>query len=74
MGYCCASPACGPYLAEACNASKLEVAKREIPEEVALRELRLEMERRRKLEAIYEKRKDLEIEIEAPEPVPEPAP
>jgi tetratricopeptide (TPR) repeat protein len=74
MGYCCASPACGPYLEKACSSSELEVAKREIPEEVARRELVLEMERRRKLEAIYEQRKDLEIQIEPPEPVPAPAP
>jgi tetratricopeptide (TPR) repeat protein len=72
MRYCCASPACGPYLAASCEASQLEVAKREIPEEVARQELRLEMERRRKLEAIYDKRRDLEIQIEEPEPVPAP--
>ncbi|MEN8160597.1 MAG: nitronate monooxygenase, partial [Myxococcota bacterium] len=72
MRYCCVSPACGPYLAEACEESQLEVARREIPEEVAREELRLEMERRRKLEAIYDQRRDLEIQIEEPEPVPAP--
>jgi hypothetical protein len=74
MGYCCASPACGPYLAHACQASQLEVAKHEIPAEVARRELLIEMERRRKLNEIYEQRKDLEIEVEAPEPVAPPTP
>jgi len=73
MSYCCGSPACGPYLAEACKTSSLEVAVREIPEEVARQELVIEMERRRKLNEIYEKRKDLEIEIERPEETP-PAP
>jgi tetratricopeptide (TPR) repeat protein len=74
MQYCCGSPACGPYLANACQASALEVAKREIPAEVARQELVIEMERRRKLDEIYSKRKDLEIEVEPAEPVPQPAP
>ena len=78
MTYCCGSPACGPYLAHACTESQLAVAKREIPAEVARQELVIEMERRRKLDDIYAKRKDLEIEIEAPEPLatgtPTPAP
>jgi tetratricopeptide (TPR) repeat protein len=74
MNYCCESPACGPYLKQACEASQLAVAQREIPEEVARRELVIEMERRRKLEQIYQGRKDLEIEVEPPEPVPSPAP
>jgi tetratricopeptide (TPR) repeat protein len=69
MGYCCGSPACGPYLADACKQSQLEVARREIPAEVARRELVVEMERRRKLEEIYSQRKDLEIKVEKPEPV-----
>ena len=68
MSYCCGSPACGPYLAEACQESKLEVTRREIPAEVARQELVVEMERRRKLNEIYSKRKDLEIEVEKPEP------
>jgi tetratricopeptide (TPR) repeat protein len=71
MSYCCASPACGPYLAKACGESELAVAKRELPAEVTRQELVIEMERRRKLETIYEKRKDLDIEVEKPEPVPE---
>jgi Flp pilus assembly protein TadD len=78
MSYCCGSPACGPYLASACQESRLAVAKREIPAEVARQELVIEMERRRKLDEIYAKRKDLEIEVEEPEPLatgaPTPAP
>ena len=75
MSYCCGSPACGPYLAKACDQSQLAVAKRELPAEVVRQELVIEMERRRKLETIYEARKDLEIQVEKPEPVPEaPAP
>lgn len=70
MSYCCGSPACGPYLAKACEESQLAVARREIPAEVARQELLVEMERRRKLNEIYSKRKELEVEIEAPEPVP----
>jgi tetratricopeptide (TPR) repeat protein len=77
IAYCCANPACGPYLSEACRASEQEVVKREIPAQTARRELLLEMERRRKLDAIYRQRRDLEIEVEKPEgaaPAPEPAP
>lgn len=68
MAYCCGSPACGPYLKDACQESKLAVAKREIPAEVLRQELLIEMERRRKLNEIYSKRKDLEIEVEESEP------
>jgi tetratricopeptide (TPR) repeat protein len=64
--YCCGSPACGPYLEKACRASELEVAKRDLPEETALRELRIEMERRRELQRIYDQRKDLEIRVQKP--------
>jgi tetratricopeptide (TPR) repeat protein len=65
--YCCGSPACGPYLENACRASELEVAKRDLPEETALRELRIEMERRRELERIYKERRDLEIRVQKPD-------
>jgi tetratricopeptide (TPR) repeat protein len=74
MSYCCGSPACGPYLAHACQESQLEVAKRELPEEVVRQELLVEMERRRKLDAIYSQHKELEIEVEPAEPVPSPQP
>jgi tetratricopeptide (TPR) repeat protein len=70
MGYCCGSPACGPYLAKACAEEKLAVARRDVPAEVARQELVVEMERRRKLNDIYSKRKDLEITVEKPEDVP----
>ena len=65
--YCCGSPACGPYLEGACQKSALEVAHREVPEETALRELRIEMERRRELERIYKKRQDLEVRVKKPQ-------
>ncbi|MFI5319728.1 MAG: hypothetical protein ACHQ6V_09130 [Myxococcota bacterium] len=65
--YCCGSPACGPYLERACQKSELEVARREVPEETVLRELRIEMERRRELERIYQKRKDLDIRVSKPD-------
>jgi tetratricopeptide (TPR) repeat protein len=63
-GYCCASPACGPYLEQACSGLGLEVGRREVSEETLLRELRLEMEKQRRLREIYRQRKELEIEIE----------
>src|SRR5262245_8490927 len=78
MSYCCGSPACGPYLAQACKSSSLDVAVRQVPDEVARQELVIEMERRRKLNEIYAKRKDLEIEVERPDasqtPAPQPTP
>jgi hypothetical protein len=65
--YCCGSSACGPYLADACGVAKEEVARRELPEETALRELRIEMERRRELERIYQQRRDLEVRVKKPD-------
>ena len=66
--YCCGSPSCGPYMGEACKKSNLEVTRRVVPEEVARQELVLEMERRRKLREIYERRRDLGVEVEEGEP------
>ncbi|MDJ0849877.1 MAG: tetratricopeptide repeat protein [Myxococcota bacterium] len=63
-GYCCRSPACGPYMKDACTALSLEVGEREISEEAVLRELRIEMERARRLREVYEQRKELEIKVE----------
>jgi len=63
-GYCCLSPACGPYLKDACGALALEVREREISDEAVLKELRIEMEKQRRLREVYRQRKDLEIEVE----------
>ena len=63
-GYCCASPACGPYLEHACAALSLPVKHREISKETMLRELQLEMETRRRIQEIYQQRKELELEVE----------
>jgi tetratricopeptide (TPR) repeat protein len=71
--YCCGSPACGPYLERACQKSELEVARRQVPEETALKELRIEMERRRELGRIYRDRKDLDIRVQKPEDQKPPA-
>jgi len=71
--YCCGSPACGPYLERACKKSELEVVRRQVPEETALRELRIEMERRRALGRIYRDRKDLDIRVQKPEDQKAPA-
>jgi tetratricopeptide (TPR) repeat protein len=62
--YCCGSPSCGPYMGDACKKSNLEVTERVVPEEVARQELVLEMERRRKLKEIYDRRRDLGVEVE----------
>jgi tetratricopeptide (TPR) repeat protein len=63
-GYCCRSPACGPYLEDACHELSLEVQQRELSEEAVRRELVIEMEKQRRLRRVYEQRKELEIEIE----------
>jgi hypothetical protein len=72
-GYCCSSPACGPYMTEPCKALALEVHQQELSKEAALKELRIEMEKRRRLQKVYQQRKELEIQIE-PESEPESAP
>jgi tetratricopeptide (TPR) repeat protein len=67
-GYCCGSPACGPYMKKPCHELALEVREREISEETVLRELRIEMEKERRLRKVYEQRKELDVRIEdAPE-------
>jgi tetratricopeptide (TPR) repeat protein len=63
-GYCCGSPACGPYLDDACHELSLEVQQRELSAEAARQELRIEMEKQRRLRQVYEQNKELEIEIE----------
>lgn len=62
--YCCGSPACGPYMKNACRDLSLRVQEREISEETVLKELRIEIERTRRMRKVYERRKELEIEIE----------
>jgi tetratricopeptide (TPR) repeat protein len=66
-GYCCGSPACGPYMKDACLDLSLAVQQREISEEAVLKELRIEMERERRMRKVYQQRKELEIGID-PEP------
>ncbi len=66
--FCCSHLACGPYMANACAEMKHEVRQRSVSSETLRQELVLEMERRRRLRAIYEGRKDLEIVVEEPEP------
>ena len=67
-GYCCSSPACGPYMKDACKALALDVRERELSKEAALKELRIEMEKQRRLRKVYEQRKELEIQIEPESP------
>ena len=64
---CCANPTCGPNMEGACRSLALEVRTRQLEDQAILEELRLEMERKRRLREIYERRKDLEIVVEEPE-------
>jgi len=66
-GYCCGSPACGPYMKTACLELDLAIQEREISEEAVLKELRIEMERERRMREVYKQRKELEISVD-PEP------
>ena len=71
MAYCCEkNPACGPFLEQECGEMQLAVKRREVADETLLLELRLEMDRRRRLQEIYRNRKDLQVEIEQPEETP----
>jgi Flp pilus assembly protein TadD len=73
--YCCGSPACGPYMKDACRALALDVRERQISQEAVLQELRIEMEEQRRLRKVYEQRKELDIEVENPSTPPaQPAP
>ncbi len=51
--YCCGSPACGPYLDEACTAAGFEVEKRQISEKGQHEELQLRTQKGWELERIY---------------------
>lgn len=62
--YCCRSPACGPYMVEPCRAVGVTVEDRELSAAAALKELRIEIEKERRLREIYRQHKEIEIEIE----------
>lgn len=67
-GYCCRSPACGPYMRNACQSLSLEVHDQKLSKEAVLKELRIEMEKQRRLNEIYRQHKELHIELETPAP------
>ena len=64
--YCCSSPACGPYMIEACTELSLTVQQRKLSQEAILKDLKIEIERTRRLRKIYDQRRELEITIEEP--------
>jgi Flp pilus assembly protein TadD len=66
---CCSDIACGPYMESACRRVHLDATQRQVSDDLVRKELLLEMERRRKLDAIYRDRRDLKIEVEPAEPV-----
>lgn len=70
-GYCCRSPACGPYMRDACRGLDLDVYDQELSKEAMLQELRIEMEAQRRLNDIYRQHKELHIEL-GTEPPPGP--
>ena len=62
--YCCNSPACGPYMKEPCGTLSIAVNEQQRSEDTVLRELRIEIEQKKRLRRVYEQNKELEIEIE----------
>ncbi len=65
--FCCGDVACGPYMKSQCRRAEHAVVERSVDAETVRKELLLEMDRRRKLNAIYQGRKDLQVEVEKPE-------
>ena len=61
---CCANRACGPNMGRSCERLDIGVNRRTLEAEAVREELRLEMERRRRLRAIYDERTDLEVVVE----------
>lgn len=70
---CCEQIYCGPNMQSECREMAREPVARSVTDELRREELRLEMERRRRLEEIYARRRDLDIIVE-PEPDEAPAP
>ncbi len=66
--YCCRSPACGPYMKEPCQSLGFTVEDRELSAAAALKQLRIEMEKTRRLREVYRQHKELEVEIEEAPP------
>ncbi len=62
--YCCRSPACGPYMLEPCAGVGVTVEDHKLSADNALKELRIEMEKTRRLREIYRQRRELEVVIE----------
>jgi Flp pilus assembly protein TadD len=67
--FCCGHLACGPFMEQECQEMQLDAVTRSVSDETILQEIKLEMERRRRLQDIYEKRNDLKIEVEDPDAV-----
>jgi tetratricopeptide (TPR) repeat protein len=65
--FCCSHLACGPYMENPCEDMNHEVKTRNVSAETIRQELVLEMERRRRLQGIYDSHRDLEITIEDPD-------
>ncbi len=62
--HCCRLSFCGPYMVEACGDMSQAVAQQERAEETLLEELRLQMERTRRVREVYERRRELDIRVD----------
>ncbi len=72
--YCCSHIACGPYMDKACQQMHHEVKRRELADETLREELRLEVERRKRLREIYGGRAQGGVKIEVEDDTKETAP
>jgi tetratricopeptide (TPR) repeat protein len=66
--HCCRLPFCGRYMKDACTQMKLEVQNRDLQRKTLLKELQLEAERRKAMQDIYGRRRDLKIVLADPTP------
>ncbi len=69
--HCCRLIFCGPYMERACGDMNQAVAVQALREETVLKELQLEIERARRIRALYERRRELQIEVDPEPPSPE---
>jgi len=63
---CCKFIACGVYMNRSCDELGFDPVERVLTRDTRERELALELERRQRLKAVYEERKELEVKVEDP--------
>jgi len=62
--HCCRLVFCGPHMVQACGDMSEAVAQQERDEATLLEELKLQMERTRRVREVYERRRELEVRVD----------